>query len=368
MNIHLSNVKQQGQQILTWLYPFTLVDAYSHLITSSIINSNGFLRHLLHLPNLSRYLPLFLNLNNLLEFGILLLLSYLISQKFQPQAALITHCCTCLVIILTCLNHDTNLYLNQPPILLVIIISLISSLILSRLHCPTLIITVAIILGYSLNWLNPLSWFNNIPGISTNVQKIQPLSLFFLTIIRCLGSWLGLINPFNAKSQAINSPAATANLSAALSHQSLPYPLNTHSLYTSYAFLGGIGCSLGLIFALLYYHRYQIVLENLIPSMFGLNAPLLIKLPVLFNYRFLIPFIVSPLVSMLIGYCFINWKWASPAIYQIFAGTPTFLWNFLGTNGNWSALLATLLAIISSTLIYLPFVKAEVDHEKITVD
>jgi len=190
-------------------------------------------------------------------------------------------------------------------------------------------------------------------------------------MLRNLATWLGIINPFTETRQSINSPAATANLSAALTHRNLnnlPFPFNLHSIYTSYAFLGGIGCTLGLIFALLILHKDRLVLQNILLSLFGFNAPLLFKLPVLFNLWLVIPFIISPILSMLIGALFIQLKWAQPAVYEIFSGTPTFLLNFLGTNGNWGSLIATILAIGCSTAIYLPFVKAEVKYENKNLD
>ncbi|UQS82037.1 hypothetical protein MOO45_07565 [Bombilactobacillus folatiphilus] len=359
------------QHVLWPIYPFVLFDAYLHVIIDSIIMPHGFLTSILHLPNLKQYLPWFINMHTILESCILLFLGYNIANKFSNTKKQVSNFCAILIIIITSFTHDVTFTFHQQPLLLVIVIGLVTALIINKIPYSSLQIFTSLGLGYLFNWINQLNWFNNIPGISTNAQRIQPLALIPLNILRCLGTWLGLINPFNAKSQAITSPSAVDNLSSALSHKNLnnlPYPINTHSLYSSYAFLGGVGCTLGLIFALLICKQHQVVLENLIPSMFGLNAPLFFKLPILLNPILLVPFILSPIISMLIGFIFITMHWTPPAVYQIFAGTPSFLLNFLGTNGHWGAFVATLLAIISSTLIYLPFIKYEVRHEKQILD
>ncbi|RHW48814.1 hypothetical protein DS832_00020 [Bombilactobacillus bombi] len=356
------------------IYPLVLIDAYLRLIQNTVFNPNGFFIKIFNLSwkyqSLGR---LFTPLTTILELLILLFFGYLLTTRFSLHKSPDLSFNTVIILAVACVNisPDLRTIWNQPPLLLVILISWLVAHIFGKIPWPTIRVSLALFSGCLLNLLQQSDVLIKLPGISTSARNLNWWTLGPLVMIRNLATWLGLINPFSETKQTITSPSATANLSVALSHQSLnhlPYPINLHSIYTSYAFLGGIGCTLGLILALLIVKKERLVLQNIFLTMFGFNAPLLLRLPVLFNPYFLIPFIVSPLISMLIGALFIQLGWASPAVYQIFSGTPSFLINFLGTNGNWGSLIATIIAIICSTVIYLPFVKAEVDYENKTLD
>jgi len=46
-----------------------------------------------------------------------------------------------------------------------------------------------------------------------------------------------------------------------------------------------------------------------------------------------------------------------PVVYSVPSSTPGPLIAFLGTNGNWVALIVSMICLVVSTLIYIPFVK-----------
>ncbi len=356
------------------IYPLILIDAYLRLLKNTLLTSNGFFKQIFHLQqNFSIFNHLCTQYLTILELLILLFFGYLLTQNLSNFQHSDLNFSTVLILAVACMNigPDLRMTWTLPSILLVIIISYLVAYLFRKVPWPTIRIILAFLVGYIINLIQQNDIFVKLPGISTSARNINWWSLGPLVMLRNLATWLGIINPFTETRQSINSPAATANLSAALTHRNLnnlPFPFNLHSIYTSYAFLGGIGCTLGLIFALLILHKDRLVLQNILLSLFGFNAPLLFKLPVLFNLWLVIPFVISPILSMLIGALFIQLKWAQPAIYEIFSGTPTFLLNFLGTNGNWGSLIATILAIVCSTAIYLPFIKAEAKYENKNLD
>lgn len=356
------------------IYPLVLIDAYLRLLKNALLTPNGFLKQIFHLQqNFSTLNHLCTQYLTILELLILLFFGYLLTQNLSNFQHSDLNFSTVLILAVACTNigPDLRMTWRLPPILLVIIISYLVAYLFRKVPWPTIRIILAFLVGYIVNLIQQNDIFVKLPGISTSARNINWWSLGPLVMLRNLATWLGIINPFTETSQSINSPAANANLSAALTHRNLnnlPFPFNLHSIYTSYAFLGGIGCTLGLVFALLILHKDRLVLQNILLSLFGFNAPLLIKLPVLFNLWLVIPFVISPILSMLIGTLFIQLKWAQPAVYEIFSGTPTFLLNFLGTNGNWGSLIATILAIVCSTAIYLPFIKAEAKYENKNLD
>lgn len=374
----LKNYNQKFQQTLNNtlqnIYPLILIDAYLRLLKNTLLTPNGFFAQIFHLQqNFSTFNHLCTQYLTILELLTLLFFGYLLTQNLSSFQHSDLNFSTVLILAVACMNigPDLRMTWTLPSILLVIIISYLVAYLFCKVPWPTIRIILAFFVGYIVNLIQQNDIFVKLPGISTSARNINWWSLGPLVMLRNLATWLGIINPFTETRQSINSPAATANLSAALTHRNLnnlPFPFNLHSIYTSYAFLGGIGCTLGLVFALLILHKDRLVLQNILLSLFGFNAPLLIKLPVLFNLWLVIPFVISPILSMLIGALFIQLKWAQPAVYEIFSGTPTFLLNFLGTNGNWGSLIATILAIVCSTAIYLPFIKAEAKYENKNLD
>ena len=80
-------------------------------------------------------------------------------------------------------------------------------------------------------------------------------------------------------------------------------------------------------------------------------------IPVLFNIIFLIPFILAPIANMLMAAIAIALHLMPPSVYPVPIGTPGPLIAFIGTNGSWRALMFSILAVIISTWIYIPFVK-----------
>lgn len=356
------------------IYPLVLIDAYLRILKNTLLTPNGFFVQIFHIHKN------FSNLNNLctqyltiLELLTLLFFGYLLTQNLSYSKHSDLNFSTVLILAVTCINIGPDLRMSWtlPSILLVIIISCLVAYLFGKVPWPTIRIILAFLVGYLFSQVQQNDIFVKLPGISTSARNINWWLLGPLVMLRNLVTWLGGINLFAETRQSISSPTATANLSAALTHRNLnnlPFPFNLHSIYTSYAFLGGIGCTLGLIFALLILHKDHLVLQNIILSIFGFNAPLLIRLPVLFNPWLAIPFVISPIISMLIGALFIQLKWAEPAVYEIFSGTPTFLLNFLGTNGNFGSLISTILAIGCSTVIYLPFIKAEDKYENKILD
>ena len=53
----------------------------------------------------------------------------------------------------------------------------------------------------------------------------------------------------------------------------------------------------------------------------------------------------------------ISWKLVPPMVYPMPRTTPGPLMAYLGTDGDWRALLLSLVCLTVSVLIYLPFVK-----------
>lgn len=184
--------------------------------------------------------------------------------------------------------------------------------------------------------------------------------IFFNNLMCCVG----LYGPLNVLHQTTDLNQTTANLNYAIIHHSLanvPYPISMHALYYTYATFGGNGMVNGLIIAILLcsHNHYQrkIAKLSLVPNLLNFNSPLLVGLPIILNPLLIIPFLITPVISVLIAYFFIKTGLVPPTVYPIPPTTPGILAAYLGTNCNIGALLVSILNLVIATLIYMPFVK-----------
>lgn len=141
-----------------------------------------------------------------------------------------------------------------------------------------------------------------------------------------------------------------------------PYPVTWSGINDAFANCGGSGMTLGLLLAIFIASRRKdyrdMAKMAFVPGIFNINEPVLFGLPVVLNPVLIIPLILVPLVNSLIGYFFIITQIIPPVTYAIPWTTPGPLIAFLGTGGNWMALLVSILCLIVAILIYLPFVIA----------
>ena len=105
---------------------------------------------------------------------------------------------------------------------------------------------------------------------------------------------------------------------------------------------------------------------SLVPGIFQINEPIIFGLPIVLNPIMIIPFILTPLVNILVGY-FVTVIWPimpTPAIGVPWT-TPGIINLFLGTGGNAVAAIVGVVCLAISVLIYLPFVIASNRSQKI---
>lgn len=152
-----------------------------------------------------------------------------------------------------------------------------------------------------------------------------------------------------------------------------PFPITWQSINDAFAAPGGSGATLGLIIAIFLVARKdktQMSIAKLAfaPSLFNVNEPLLLGLPIVMNPVYAIPFIAAPVTGNIIGYlCTVVFKIIPPVTLDVGWTTPGFLIPFLGSGGrSVLSLLIGILCVVVSTLIYLPFVHAAAQINKKT--
>ena len=166
-----------------------------------------------------------------------------------------------------------------------------------------------------------------------------------------------------AMTSAITKPLFLASLTKniELVNQGLaPTEIVTKPFNVLFGGMGGFGCTIGLIVAILLFSKREdekaIAKIGLPAGIFEINEPVIFGLPIVMNPIYMIPFILAPVVGELIGYIatvigvmpitYIDVPWV----------TPPFINAFLATGGKFSAVIVQFVAFAAIVALYTPFV------------
>ena len=142
-----------------------------------------------------------------------------------------------------------------------------------------------------------------------------------------------------------------------------PYPITYSGLASAFSEYGGSGCTLGLIIAMLIFCKSKesksIAKLSLAPGLFNINEMVIFGLPIVLNPIYIIPFILAPLVNIMIGYTAIMvLEIMPPVVVGVPWTTPGPLMPFLGSGGNIMGLVVGCVCLVVSVFVYAPFVIA----------
>lgn len=185
----------------------------------------------------------------------------------------------------------------------------------------------------------------------------------FLSLINTILVWLGFAEPLALTAGAYSNEASN-NLVYVLVHRTfanVPYPFTPSALYYGYANFGGVGVTIALVIGILWVgnksNQQRIAGLSIFPAIFNTGLPILFGSRVFLNIIYLVPFVVLPIVNMLLASLLILLKIIPPVVYPVPSGTPGVLVPFIGTGGNWLVLLVTVLLVILDVIVYIPFIK-----------
>lgn len=137
-------------------------------------------------------------------------------------------------------------------------------------------------------------------------------------------------------------------------------PILTGVFIDVFVLLGGCGSTWSLILALLFFSKQKndkfLARAAAIPMIFNINELLILGLPVIFNPVFLIPFLLTPIVNILIGYFAMASGLVPIAAHEVNWTTPIIFGGYMATGSIMGALLQVVCVIVGM-FIYLPFVK-----------
>lgn len=157
----------------------------------------------------------------------------------------------------------------------------------------------------------------------------------------------------------VHIPAALANAQALAMGQE-PVFIFTKSFFDAFTRMGGSGCTLCLIAAILLRGRNsgnaRLCLFALLPALCNVNEPVLFGIPLVLNPVYAIPFVLTPLVQTLTAY----WGTVLGLVPHTVPGgawtTPVFFSGFMAT-GSWAGVGMQAVNLALGVLLYLPFVR-----------
>ena len=293
-------------------------------------------------------------------------------------------------------NYLTNQYMGAQGLFVAILVGLLVGELMSRLAksdkleikmpeqvpsavarsfkvlIPIIITTIFFsVLNYFVKMAAPGGLHELIYNIIQTPLTRMSQSLFSVLILALLSQSLWAMgihgpNTIAAIRDTMFSEAGNANLlhyAESGTTWGAPYPITYSGLATAFAEYGGSGATLGLIIAMLIFSKNKesksIAKLSLAPGLFNINEMVIFGLPIVLNPIYIIPFIIAPLVNIMIGYTAVMiLKIMPPVTIGIPWTTPGPLMPFLGTGGNIVALFVGFICLAVSVLIYSPFVIA----------
>lgn len=169
-------------------------------------------------------------------------------------------------------------------------------------------------------------------------------------------------------------PALIENTNFFNTHQTtvgMPY-LWTRGSFDAYSWMGGTGCTLGLIIAIFIFSKREetkTIAKLAAPmGIFNINEPLIFGLPIVLNPLYIIPWVCVPTIMVAIAYIVTSMGLVPPVFMQVPWVTPPIIMALLATGGNIGAAILAAFNLALSVVLWAPFVivgnKVEVKEEE----
>ncbi|QYN55690.1 PTS cellobiose transporter subunit IIC [Lactobacillus panisapium] len=208
---------------------------------------------------------------------------------------------------------------------------------------------------------DPMSKVTNTLGGALVIELVICILWFFG--IHGANAISGIIDP-------IMYAALAANAAAMKAHQPLPNII-TKTFFDNFVHIGGCGATLGFVILMTFVAKDQEMKAlgklSIAPAFFNINEPVIFGVPIVLNYRIIIPFILAPMANIIATYFAMKMGWVAKTIgiYPPWT-TPPFLSGILAT-GHISGGIMQLFNIAMDTIIYYGFFKS-MDRAKLKVE
>ncbi len=154
------------------------------------------------------------------------------------------------------------------------------------------------------------------------------------------------------------TPIVLANMTANVAGANIPF---AGEFNNSFVTVGGSGATLGLVIFITFFAKSDqlkvLGKASIVPSLFNINEPIIFGMPVVYNPYIAIPFFLGPMTAASLGYWAIKLGIVNPIIAQVPWPSPIGLGGFIGTGGDWKAIVLAFVCALASFIIYFPFIK-----------
>lgn len=148
----------------------------------------------------------------------------------------------------------------------------------------------------------------------------------------------------------------------------IPGQIVSKSFMDTFAIMGGTGCLIGLLIAMIIFGRRsstkKLYKMALVPCCFNISEMLVFGFPILYNPLMALPFIISPVLCYTNAYVLTKIGFLPEISNAVIWTTPPLMSGFLAT-GSYRGVVVQLINIAISTACYAPFV---VMYEKKSLD
>lgn len=230
---------------------------------------------------------------------------------------------------------------------------------------PSLVIVTIFM---AANWLAHLTPYDNLQEILFKFLQTPLLSLgntlgaMIVAYLFLHFFWFFGINGSSVVGAVFNPvlrALSVENMDAYKAGHDIPNII-TGQFQDMFATFGGGGSTLSLILVMILVCKSQRVKKlsqlSLVPSIFGINEPIIFGLPIVLNPIILIPFVLVPTINIIISYfCMDMGLVAYTNGIQLPWTTPPIISGFLVS--GWQASVLQALLILLGMAIYYPFIK-----------
>ena len=168
-------------------------------------------------------------------------------------------------------------------------------------------------------------------------------------------------NMVAAVKEPIFRPLLYANTAAYTAHHEIPYVMNL-TMIQMFAEFGGSGVTIGLVIAILIFSKREdnrtIAGISIVPGLFNINETMTFGIPLVLNPILDIPFILAPVVTVIIGYILVSSGFCPPIVLEVPWTMPPVLFGFVATGGKPMGAVAQLIVVAVSVVVYIPFLIA----------
>lgn len=222
--------------------------------------------------------------------------------------------------------------------------------------------------GHCLHWATGM-YTNDL--ISTYIQEpltsIFTESLLAVMLMYVLISLFWLVgihgdNMMAAMKETLLKPALYYNTALFNQNAKTGYKTFNLTMVEMFAEWGGSGVTLGLVIAIFIFGKREdnraIATLSVVPSLFNINETVTFGIPLVLNPILGVPFVLAPVACIALGSFLIKLGFCPPIVVEVPWTVPPLFFGFFATGGKIMGAASQLIAIILSTVIYIPFLIA----------